>query len=333
MRILVTGSAGHLGEALMRVLAELRTRGHRHRRAALAVHRPRGLDRRPRLRALVHARHARRDARRDAAQAARGHARRGRTSSTPTSPARSTCWRRRWRRSVQRLCLHQHDQRLRPRAGAAGRRTGGLDRPRTWCRCPRTSTAPPRWRPKTCASWSSATTACRASCCARRASFPKVTTTIDARAAYRRRQPQGERVSVPPRRHRRRRRRASAGDRAGARRSGSGATSSARPRRSRATTWPSCARDLPPWCAATCRPTRRSTRRLGWSMLPSIDRVYVNESRAPRTGLAPAPRLCRGGGAPAPPATTISAARWRAPSVPRATIAWHLRPDYPSASP
>ncbi len=126
MRVLVTGSAGHLGEALMRTLPA-------------AGHEPIGADIKPSPftqqvgsiadRAFVGQCMSGIDvvaARGDAAQAARGH------SLTPgfhrhqrhghAEPARGIRPRRR-----PGLRFHQHDQRLRPGAGASCWRAGRVD--------------------------------------------------------------------------------------------------------------------------------------------------------------------------------------------------------------
>ena len=153
MTILVTGSAGHLGEALMRVAPRRGPRRARPRHQAVALHRPCRLDRRPRASSRLHGRRARHHPRRDAAQAAcrdpsaaglrrrqrhrhaercsrRPSRRASRPSSSPAPPARSA---RRSRRPPAS-----------PRPGS----------PRTSCRCRRTSTASPRSPPRTCASCS-----------------------------------------------------------------------------------------------------------------------------------------------------------------------------------
>lgn len=49
MTILVTGSAGHLGEALMRALRCAGPRGDRRRHRCFGIHRPHRLDRRSRI--------------------------------------------------------------------------------------------------------------------------------------------------------------------------------------------------------------------------------------------------------------------------------------------
>ncbi len=125
MTILVTGSAGHLGEALMRRLRAGRPRRARPRHQAVAVHRPCRLGRRPALRRGLHGRRARRHSRRDAAQAPRrdpcaaGLRRRQRQRNA--GAARSG------RRGRGRgLRLHQHHQRLRPALDA------GRGRPTAW---------------------------------------------------------------------------------------------------------------------------------------------------------------------------------------------------------
>ena len=72
----------------------------------------------------------------------------------------------------------------------------------------------------------------------------------------------------------------------GAARSASGATSSAPPRPSPVTTWPTCARRARGGARGSSRTMRRSTSGPAGSMFPSIERVYVNERRA-RPRLAP----------------------------------------------
>ena len=71
MRILVTGSSGHLGEALMRVPPRRGPRRHRARRPRVAAHHRGRLDRRPRVRAAARRRRGRGHPRGHAAQAAR----------------------------------------------------------------------------------------------------------------------------------------------------------------------------------------------------------------------------------------------------------------------
>ena len=98
--------------------------------------RPCRLDRRPRARRPLHARRRRRAPHRDAAQAARGHAPppglRRHQHHRHAEPAR-----RGGRRRRRRLRLHEHDQRVRPRADAAAGRAGGLDHRGRAARCPK----------------------------------------------------------------------------------------------------------------------------------------------------------------------------------------------------
>ena len=202
MKVLVTGSAGHLGEALVRTL---RDRGHE------AV----GLD------VLPGALHRRMSARSPTAPSC-GRPWPGVAGGAPRRDAAQAACRHPWpagfrrhqhHRHAQpaggggggrrrRLRLHQHHQRLRRRAGAARRRPGRLDRPRRSCRCRRTSTASPRPRPRTCASCSTATRACPAIVLRTSRFFPEDDDDGAMRDGLCRRQRQGERVPVPPRRHR-----------------------------------------------------------------------------------------------------------------------------------
>ena len=175
MRVLVTGSSGHLGEALVRVLGRdgvessastsSRRRGRRSSdrspTARSCAGRSQGVD------AVVHAAtlhkpHVASHRRQDFVD----------TNVTGTLNLLEEAVAA-GRRAVR---LHELDDDVRPRAHAAAPARPPPGSPRTSCRCRRTSTAPPRSRPRTCASSSTATTACRASCCARRASSPSPTT-------------------------------------------------------------------------------------------------------------------------------------------------------------
>ena len=91
-----SGSAGHLGEAVLRSAPGSQVRRAWNRSEAIALHRRRRLDRRSRLRAAPDGRRHRRDPHRDAAQAACGDPQQAGISSTPTSPARSICSKRPW---------------------------------------------------------------------------------------------------------------------------------------------------------------------------------------------------------------------------------------------
>ena len=198
-------------------------------------------------------------------------------------------------RRVERFVFTKHHERV--RAGARCRRPG---RPRRGSR--RTSTPVPRQhlrrqrrsRPRTCASWRTATTGCRAWSCARRASSPRATTAQRACAGrttdpnvkvnellYRRVDIEDVVSRTPAVRWRERRRFVS------------GATSSARPRRSapadlqvlrqrrvRASSAPPCSR-------RSTRSTRPAAG--GCSRVP---RARLRErARPPRAGLGAAARL------------------------------------------
>ena len=71
------------------------------------------------------------------------------------------------------------------------------------------------------------------------------------------------------------------------RRSALRATSSAPPRRSRATTCASCATTPLPWCARRVPDFDAEYARRGWAMVPAIDRVYVNERARRELGWQP----------------------------------------------
>ena len=315
MRILVTGSAGHLGEALVRTLRDREARGRRprHPGSPYTDHvgsiadraRASGAAWPASTRCCTPPRCTNRTSRPTA----------GRTSSTPTSPARSTCWKRRL-----------------PRASG-----------------PSSTPAPPacsatRWRrpPGAPAAWvtedvtpvpkniygvtkAAAEDLCQlfhrnqglpASCCAPRASSPRRTTTGGARRLCRR-QPQGERISPPPRRHRGHGQRASARARAraGARlpqihHQRDDAVHARGPARR-------CARDAPAVVRRRRARLRGRIRAARLAMFPRIDRVYVNErARASSAGgRATISRACSS----ACRAGETRAARWRGRSAPRAT--------------
>ncbi len=183
MKILVTGSSGHLGEALVRTLRE-----QAHEVVALDILESPfttagRLDLGPRLRPALHGGRGRGAARGHPAQAARRHPQpagfRRHQRHRHAQPAGGGGG---GRRPVVRL--HQHDQRVRRRAGAAGGRAGGMgDRRRRagaeehlrrhegGGRGP-VRAVPPQPAPA------------RASCCGRRASSPRRTTTGRVRDAY-----------------------------------------------------------------------------------------------------------------------------------------------------
>ncbi len=180
-------------------------------------------------------------------------------------------------RTRARLRVHQHHQRVRRRAGAVTRRTGGMDhriRPR---RYRRTSTALRRPPQKTCARCSIATS--RLPCLILRTSrfFPEDDDHAQTRDAYDAGESQGERISLSARRHRRRGERAPAcartraGDRLRPVHHQRNDTVRARRRRSvadrrPASRWPREYLDY-----------EAEYRRRGWRMFPSLDRVYVND--------------------------------------------------------
>ena len=121
--------------------------------------------------------------------------------------------------------------------------------------------------------------------------FPESDDRDEVRATLRRRQPQGQRAALPPRRPRGRRQRAPAARSSARRSSASAATSSAPPRRSPATTSPSCAPTPRPSCAG-CSPAYEAIyARRGWRMFPSLERVYVNARARERARLGAALRL------------------------------------------
>ena len=183
MKILITGSSGHLGEALMRTLAN-----GPHEAVGVDILRSpftniSGLHRGSRRRRCLHERRGRGVARRDAAQATRGHASppglRRHEHHGHAQPARG-----RGGEPRALVRVHQHHQHVRRRAHAATRARPPPGSPKTWCRSRRTSTARPRLRPKTCASCFIGISNCPASCCALRGSFPKTMTWPEKRAAF-----------------------------------------------------------------------------------------------------------------------------------------------------
>ena len=175
MRILVTGSSGHLGEALVRVLGRAATTSSastssRHRGTAIVgsvadravVRRAiEGVD------AVLHAAtlhkpHVGSHRRQDFVD----------TNVTGTlnllEEAVAT--------GVGRFVFTSTTSDVRPRARRRRPARPRRGSPRTSCRCRRTSTAPPRSRRRTSASSSTATMGCRAWSCGRRASSPRPTT-------------------------------------------------------------------------------------------------------------------------------------------------------------
>ena len=106
--------------------------------------------------------------------------------------------------------------------------------------------------------------------------FPEADDDPAACARVRRREPQGQRVPVPARRPRGRRRRAPAARSSAPPRWASVATSSARPRRSRREDPAELRRDAPAVIGRRVPGWQAVYARLGWRMAPSIDRVYDN---------------------------------------------------------
>ena len=229
--------------------------------------------------AVVHCAHA--------AQAARGVAHRARTSSRPTSPARSTCSRRRWPRTSAGSSSRA---RRAPSAGRShrpprtSRRPGS---PRTSRRYPATSTARPRRRPRTCAS--SIARDHGLPCLILRTSrfFPEPDDRDDVRSAYDGPEHQGQRAALPPGRRRGRRdRHLLALERAPAIGFGRyiiSATSPFTPRRP--------GRRSAPTCRAVVRRLYPDFEEIysarGWRMFPAIERVYVNERARGELGWSP----------------------------------------------
>ena len=189
---------------------------------------------------------------------------RGRRSSTPTSPARSTCSRRRSRRGSA-LRVHEHD-----RAPSATRSTPPPGSPAAWITeevapVPKNIYGVTKVAAESLCELVHRARGCRASSCGRRASSRRRTTGRRS-ARLRRRQPQGERVPVPAGRHRGRR---SSAHRAGPRAGpaiGFGryiisATTPFRP-----TDLEELAADAPRVVGRRVPATRRSYARLGWRM-------------------------------------------------------------------
>ena len=257
MRVLVSGSAGHLGEALVRVLGDA---GHDVVGLDLLASpytQRRRLDRRPRVRPRGGGGRGRGGARGDAAQAPRRFARagrfRGHQHRRDAEPARGGGGRRR-----EPLPVHEHHERVRPRPDPGSRRARGLDhggrragaaqhlrghqdgrrepvrtrlaRPRSPLPDPAHVAVLPRGRRphRTPGRRSTISTSRSTNCC------------TGASICRTRPMPTSWRSSVPPR-------------------SASAATSSAPPRRSGPMTWPSCIVTRPAWCAGCTPITRRST--------------------------------------------------------------------------
>ena len=184
MRILVTGSAGHLGEALVRTLRAQGRAADRARHRRLAVHRRGRLDRRSRrsstaacaasTRCCMRPRCTSRTWPRTARQAFVD------TNITGTlNLLEAACATRR-----RRVRVHQHHQRVRRRADAAARRAGGVDHRGRDAGAEEHLRRRPRPPPRTCASCSIATSGCRAWCCAPRASFRSPTTKPRCATSY-----------------------------------------------------------------------------------------------------------------------------------------------------
>ena len=216
VRILVTGSSGHLGEALMRVLPEHGHEVDRARRARVAVHQRRRVDRRPRRRARARwpawrpsctprpstsrtssrtAAGVRRDQHHRHAAPARGGGGRGRRagSCSPARPARSAA-------------------RSRPRRA---RRPRGS--PRTSSRCRATSTATTKVAAENLCELVAPRPRAADPDPAHLAVLPRARRPRRGPRRVRRPEPQGQRVALPPRRHRGRGERPPARARASAR--------------------------------------------------------------------------------------------------------------------
>ena len=118
--------------------------------------------------------------------------------------------------------------------------------------------------------------------------FPEADDRDDVRDGVRRREPQGQRAALPAGRPAGRRRPRTGSRSTAPARSASAATSSARRRRSRPRDLGELRRDAPAGRrAARARATRRRYEALGWRMLPSIERVYVNDRARRELGWAP----------------------------------------------
>ena len=218
MRILVTGSSGHLGDALMRVLREDGPRGPRARHARLAVRPSVGrLGRRPEracarcmagVDAVLHAATLHKPhVGSHGAAGVRGHERHGHAD---------TCSRRRSPPASGASCSRARRARSGARSPAAGR-AGRLDHRGRRARSRATSTASTK---------TAAEDLCELvhrdhglPCLILRTSrfFPEADDRDDGPSRVRRRQPQGQRAALPPGRPRGRRRRAPARARARAR--------------------------------------------------------------------------------------------------------------------
>ena len=188
----------------------------------------------------------------------------------------------------------------------------------------RTSTASPRRRPRICASCSTATRACPASCSGRRASFPRRTTTRSVRDAYADENVKANeylyrRVDVRGRGRARICWRASMRRRIGFGRYIISATTPFSPDDLAGAARGRAAGGR----ADACPDYEAEYARRGWTMFPSIDRVYVNERARARAGLAAALRLRLRDRAPAPRARIPqpAGARRRRQGLSRGTFA------------
>ena len=286
MRILVTGSSGHLGEALVRVLRadgadvvglDVLASPFTDVVGSIA---DRGVVRRcvEGVDAVLHTATLHKPhVGSHRAQDVRRHERHGHAE-----PARGGGRGRR-----RALRLHEHDERLRPRARPAAGRARPPGSPRTSRPCRATSTASTK---------TAAEDLCELvhrdhglPCLVLRTSrfFPEADDRDDVRGAY-----DDANVKVNELLYRRVDledvvERAPAARSSARPRSASAATSSARPRRSPGTTSPRCARTRRRSCAGAFPTTRRSTRSCGWTMFPSIERVYVNARARADLGWAP----------------------------------------------
>ena len=191
MKILVTGSAGHLGEALVRTLHATGARRRRPRHHCVAVHARRRLDRRSRRRRRVPC-----------------------AASTPCCTPRR-CTSRTSRRTARqefvdtnvtgtltlleaavasgraRVRVHQHHQRVRRRADAGRRASPRRGSPRTSAPIPKNIYGVTKTAAEDLCALFHRDHALPCLSCARRGSSPKTTTTRRPRGAYDDAEPQG----------------------------------------------------------------------------------------------------------------------------------------------
>ena len=200
----------------------------------------------------------------------------GRSSWTPTSPARWCCWRRRSTAGVGAFVYTSTTSAFGRALTPARRLSPPPGSPRTSSRGPGTSTGSPRSRPRISASSWRVTTVCRAWSCVHPDSFRSRTTASSCRSGY-----ADDNAKVNELLYRR----IDLSDAVAAHVAAAGAGAPARLRPVRGQRHHAVLARRPRRAAAG-RPRGRASgsspaipsvyERLGWRMFPHIDRVYVN---------------------------------------------------------